>query len=57
MRLFLEEYFKAIVALVVALVVLFFLLNLAGKKLPGIAGTTAEKLGAAASGQMYHFAG
>lgn len=52
---FLKRYLMSIVALLVALIVLFWLLNLAGKRAPGGIGAVAEKAGALASGQMYTF--
>lgn len=54
---FVKRYFYSIVALMVALVVLFWLLNFVGKRGPGVIGTGAEKLGALATGQEYSFAG
>lgn len=54
---FFKRYFMSLVALVIALVVLFWVLNVVGKRGPGIIGTGAEKLGALASGQEYSFAG
>lgn len=54
---FIKRYFMSIIALLVALVVLFWLLNLVGKRAPGVVGTAAEKAGALASGQAYTFAG
>jgi hypothetical protein len=52
---FFKRYFLSIAALLIALMVLFFLLNLAGKRAPGVLGTAAEKAGALASGQAYSF--
>ena len=54
---FFKRYFMSLVALVIALVVLFWVLNFVGKRGPGVLGTGAEKLGALASGQEYAFAG
>ena len=53
---FIKRYLLSILALFVALVVLFWLLNLAGKRAPGVVGVMAEKGGALASGQAYSFA-
>ena len=51
---FVKDYAKLLLALVIALIVLWYVLSLA-KKLPGVAGKTAEKLGGLASGQEYDF--
>jgi hypothetical protein len=52
---FVKRYAMSLVALVVALIVLFWFLNLVGKRAPGAIGTVAEKTGALASGQYYSF--
>lgn len=52
---FFKRYAMSITALVVALIVAFFLLDLIGKRAPGVVGTTAEKIGSLASGQKYNF--
>lgn len=54
---FLQRYAMSIVALLIALVVLFWLLNLIGKRAPGGIGVAAEKLGALGTGQAYSFSG
>lgn len=54
---FIKRYLMSATALVIALVFVFWLLNLVGKRAPGVFGTGAEKLGALASGQEYNFAG
>lgn len=54
---FIKRYFLSLVALMVALVVLFWFLNFVGKRGPGVVGVGAEKLGALASGQEYGFVG
>ena len=51
---FVKRYLFSLIALLVALIVLFFLLNL-GRRAPGAVGTGSDKLGALASGQAYGF--
>ena len=53
---FVKKYLASVFALLIMLIVLFFLLNLLGKKLPGAAGAVVDKAGALASGQQYQFA-
>lgn len=52
---FVKRYFMSLVALLIALVVLFWLLNVIGKRAPGAVGVAGEKLGALASGQAYQY--
>lgn len=54
---FLKRYFMSIIALMIALIVLFWLLNLVGKRAPGGIGKVADTAGALASGQKYQFVG
>ena len=50
---FFKKYALSLLALLIALIVLFFVLNLVGKKVPGVIGTTADKVGSLASGNAY----
>lgn len=52
---FLKKYAMSVLALAVALIVLFFVLNQLGHRLPAPVGTVAEKVGSLASGQAYQF--
>jgi hypothetical protein len=51
---FFKRYLFSIVALMIALIVLFWLLSM-GRRAPGVVGTTSDKLGQLASGQAYSF--
>lgn len=51
---FVKRYFFSLVALAVALIVLFFLLNL-GRRAPGGVGTAFDKVGQLSTGQAYGF--
>lgn len=52
---FLKRYSMSLMALIVALIVIFFILNLIGKRAPGFVGSLAERTGSLASGQAYSF--
>jgi hypothetical protein len=52
---FLKEWALSLTAMAIALVVLFFVLDLVGRKTPAPVSTLAETVGAAASGQRYRF--
>jgi hypothetical protein len=53
MAAFFEQYFKSIVALIIALIIVYFLLGQL-KKAPGVVGTTAGKVLDAANGTLYN---
>lgn len=52
---FVKRYVMSVIALMIALVFLFWLLNLIGTRGPGVIGVAAEKAGSLASGQAYTF--
>lgn len=53
---FLKKYAQSLIAIVISLIVIFFVLNFLHTKFGGnIIGTTADKVGNLASGKAYNF--
>jgi hypothetical protein len=52
---FLKKYTFSLVSLVLALIVIFFVLDLLHNRLPGPVGNVADVIGKRASGQAYTY--